>query len=149
VLSLVEILEVEKTEFNENEIIGKVHELAQFRNVLFTERYENKEMIFRKTGFSNYPLHANLNDVFETMYIVLEVTGKLDNAHAGIKTMPEILLSNSEIALRKPFDICFREILRPCFKMAAEKTGTKPTMYCLNQINDFLEEHRNSQLLTA
>jgi hypothetical protein len=189
VLSLIDLLEIDKVDFNENEIIGKVHELAQFRNVLFDERYEDKEMIFRKTHYSNYPLHADLNDVFQTILILLEIAERLNHVYPGVRMMPAITLSNSNSTIAEPFNTCFREILLPCFTMASEKQhrqilfnpdieeypssisrkfenkkvkecfepqgdgneidriDTRPSMRCLNRINDFLSEHENLEMV--
>jgi hypothetical protein len=143
-ISIIDIMSLDKLAFNENEVIARVHELAQFRNVLFTERQRPAEMYFRKTCFSAYPLHAQLNDVFETLDILLEVIAKLKVLHAGVKIEPEILLSNSDAAVREPLDVCFHEILRPCFDMALLKSEDRNTMFCLNKINSFLSKQQNA-----
>ncbi len=120
-LSIISFLDIDKNAFNENEIIGKLHELMQFRNILFEERYEEKTMILRKTFFSNYPLQSNLNDTFQTMLIVLEITKRLNKVFPGINTMPEITLSANKTTVPKPLDYCYKQILFPCFLFALEK----------------------------
>lgn len=120
-LSMLTFLDIDKNTFNENEIIGKLHEFMQFRNILFEERYEEKTMILRKTVFSNYPLHGNLHDTFQAMLIVLEITQRLNEIFPGVQTMPEIVLSAGETKVCKPLSFCYKQILLPCFLFALKK----------------------------
>jgi hypothetical protein len=122
-LSMLNYMDIDKNEFNENEIIGKLHEMMQFRNILFEERYEEKTMILRKTSFSNYPLHSNIHDTFQAMLIVLEITERLNEIFPGVQMMPEIVLSTSETKVRRSFYYCYKQILLPCFLFALEKNN--------------------------
>ena len=122
-LALLTILDIDKNRFNENEVIGKLHELMQFRNLLFEERYEEKVLIFRKTCFSNYPLKCTIYDSFQTMLIVSEIAKRLSRVFPGVDTMPEILLSNGGSEVVQRFDECYKHILHPCLQEALEKHG--------------------------
>ncbi len=98
-----------------------MHEFSQFRNALFQEKNAGEEVLFRKTSFCKFPILSNYVDTFQAMLIVLEITQRLKYVFPGINTMPHIVLSNGNNIVWEEFDICYTNVLMPCFIFALKK----------------------------
>ena len=119
--SVIDLLELDKKEFNRSDIIGKLNEFCFFRNELFHDRYFAADVNFKKTMFSQIPILSNQVDTFQAMLIYIEITSTLRYAIAGIDSMPDTIIKNNSYALWEKLDTCYDGILKPSLLFGLQK----------------------------
>jgi hypothetical protein len=119
--SLVDLLELDKKEFNETGIIAKLNEFCFFRNELFHDRHFAEEVEFKKTMFSKIPVLSKQVDTFQALLIYIEITSLLRYSIPGIDSMPDTIIKNDSYALWEKLDICYEGILKPALLAGLKK----------------------------
>jgi hypothetical protein len=120
-VSLLGLLELDKKEFNQSDIIGRLNEFCFFRNELFHDRYFDEEVNFKKTMFSQIPILSNQVDTFQAILIYIEITSALRFAISGIDSMPNTIIKNDSYALWEKLDVCYDGILKPALMTGLQK----------------------------
>lgn len=120
-VSLLDLLNINKREFNKKDILGKLNEFCLFRNELFHDRFYAKKIQFKKTMFSEIPILSNQVDTVQSILIFLEIALALRYIISGIDLMPNAIIKNSSYALWEKFDVCYDGILKPALEAGLEK----------------------------
>lgn len=117
---LLDILNLDRRLFYTG-VYPKLEEFKCYRNEIFHDRSNDKQLNFHKTSFSGNPMYANQVDVMQASVIALETYQAFRYAIPSLDLMPQVMVTKEESFFYVPMDTLYKNILRPYFDNSLHK----------------------------
>ena len=122
---ILELSNLDKKEFYKQGIYAELNEFMNFRNFIFHDNYNGRQLRFDHTMFNGDPITCNMIDVLQATKIAVRIFEAFRYIIPQYDLMPNVMPAHADFnkypAYYEKFDRIYFELLKPYFNLILNK----------------------------